>query len=291
MVTSKNALLAIPQQSSAYLYRSASWYGSYNNNATPAFENTFNFGSGTRTYFNFTSNDVGKVAIWITSAVSGFAGSVDLGSPTTLLCATPTGWTTLFSTSRDWDLDPSTNVATTYCAMNAAAKVITKDDVGSYYETDGADFVGASGTSAGTNILVIDVKTKLTTDRNFTPIFATAWNNEKSPNSIPQKIPFAVGNVTKNSTGVIEIAAVVTKFTGSTGNLATVSLASETGVKTEIIDGVVNSSNTSDNGRAIGTLKYRFIKNSSSVLYNQPTFTDVSGSYSCGGYAAIRIGG
>ncbi|CAB4177658.1 hypothetical protein UFOVP1344_40 [uncultured Caudovirales phage] len=291
MVTSKNALLAIPQQSSAYLYRSASWYGSYDNNSTPAFQDTFGFAANTRTYFNFTSNDVGKVAIWITSAVSGFAGSLDLGSPTSLLCGTPTGWTTLFSTSRDWDFDSSTNAATTYCAMNAAAKVITRDDIGSYYETNGTtDFDGTSGTSAGTNILVIDVKTKLTTGRNFVPIFATAWNNEKSPSSTPQKIPLAEGNVTK-STGIIEIAAVVTKVTGSTGNLATVSLASETGVKTETIDGVVNSTNTSSNGRAVGTLKYRFINNSSAVSYNQPTFTDASGSYSCGGYAAIRIGG
>jgi hypothetical protein len=175
--------------------------------------------------------------------------------------------------------------------MMAAAKIITQSDVGSYYEFNGlTDMDGSSSASAGTNILIVDLKSKLHTVNSFVPVFSTAWNNANSASSTPQKISLSSQSVT-GSTGLIEIAAVVTKTSGAT-SFPDVSLASQDGFNTLFIDGVVNSNDTSANGTAAGLLKYRFIKSGQQLpSYNQPTFTCGAGSYSCGGYAAIRIGG
>jgi len=291
MATSIDALAAITQRRSGYLYRKDAWYGSYTNNATPVFQNTFSTSrDGDRMYFNFTSGDVGKVAVWVLSIASGFVGSVDLGSPTTNSMLTPTGWSTVFSASRDWTQGGDSTTQLTYVGVMAATKLITQSDVGGYYEVvNPEDFSGSSSCTAASDLLIIDVKAKNNQMQSPQVICRTGWNAEYSGSTTPGKVSMNASSTT-NSTGVLEIAAVVRKHQSGYG-LPTVSLASENGFVSKRIDSVVESSDTSDNGLAEGTLKYRFINNVSNSYYNQPTFNANGNTSACGGYAAIRIGG
>lgn len=294
MATSIDSIIRVTQQNSGYLYRSSSWYGSYSNATTPVFQDVLSISSsGDRIYFNFTLNDVGKIAIWVLSLASGFTGSPDLGSPTNNKTLTPTGWTTVFSASRDYNNGAEDTInALTYIGLMAATKLITRDDVATpYYEVNSTtDFVGSNSCAAASNLFILDVKAKNDAMQSPQVICRTGWNQEKSNATSPQRIYQNALSAT-NSTGVFEIAAAVGKRTTSVQTMPTVSLGDENGIKSQPIDSVADSANTSTNGAANGVIKYRFIRNASNSYYNQPTFNSNGNTYSCGGYAAIRIGG
>ena len=163
MATSIDLLNTASAQSAGFISRTATWYGTYSNAATPVFQENGDFSSGgnDRTYFNFTSADLGKVAIWVQALAGGFAGSIDLGSQTTFKTDTPTGWTSLFSVSRDWNGAYSENNALTYVGMIGSAKIITQQDINGYYEyinTNGADILGSTSAAVATALIVVDIK-------------------------------------------------------------------------------------------------------------------------------------
>lgn len=297
MATSIDALATVTKQNGGYLYRSDAWHGAYSNAATPAFEENPNMSSGAnrRTYFNFTSSDVGKVAIWITSFASGFLGSVDLGDVTVWKTWNILGWTPLFSPSKDWDQELTEADNLVYTGMIAATKVITVDDVGGYYEFQNAvantsDVYGVSSCAMATNLLVIDVKAKANQMQNPVPICSASWSSEKSLSASPARIARSSASVS-GSTGLIEVAAITYKATGADMTNPSISFADSSRMKILPINSVVPSSNTSANGFAKGKVYYRFSRNAVGSYYNQPTFNADGNQYSCGGYAAIRIGG
>lgn len=298
MATSSDLLSTMSFQSGGVVSRTDSWYGVYDSSNTPVFDPNGSFtSSGTssstpRTYFNFTSSDVGKVAIWVQALSTGFAGSQDLGSPVTVKTDTPTGWVSLFAASRDRQKSRNENEATIYTGIIASAKMITQSDVGSYYLHNNTADIDANNTSVATGLIIVDVNNKVSI--NPTPIVSvrSAWVSIPT-NGTPVPSPVAKAVSSSNQSGpsaAIEIAAVTSKVTSPAQDLATVSLSNETGFKFLRLNGVVNSASTSNNGRTEGLIKYRVLRHVPATYYNQPTWSNPGNLYACGGYAVVKIG-
>ena len=298
MATSSDLLSTMSFQSGGVVSRTDSWYGVYNSNQTPTFEpngdfNTTDAASASRTYFNFTSSDVGKVAIWVQALSTGFAGSVDLGSAVTVKTDTPTGWVSLFAASRDRQKSRNENEATIYTGIIASAKMITQSDVGSYYLHNNTVDIDANNTSVATGLIIVDVNNKVSI--NPTPIVSvrSAWmGNPASGTAVPSPVAKAVSSSNQSGpSAAIEIAAVTSKITSTPAqDPATVSLSNETGFKFLRLNGVVNSASTSSNGRTEGLIKYRVLRHVPATYYNQPTWSNPGNLYACGGYAVVKIG-
>lgn len=295
MATSSDLLNTMSFQSEGFVSRTDSWYGAYNN--TPAFEPNGDFStssaSAPRTYFNFTSSDVGKVAIWVQALSTGFAGSVELGSAVTVKTDTPAGWVSLFAASRDRQRSRNENEATIYTGIIASAKMITQDDVGSYYLHNNTVDIDATNSSVATGLIIVDVNNKVSI--NPTPIVSvrSAWmGNPASGTAVPSPAAIAVSSSNQSGpSAAIEIAAVTSKITSTPAqNPATVSLSNETGFKFLRLNGVVNSASTSSNGRTEGLIKYRVLRHVPATYYNQPTWSNPDDLFACGGYAVVKIG-
>jgi hypothetical protein len=298
MATSIDLMNTMSAQSAGFISRTATLYGAYTNAATPVFTEVADFSTGgnNRIYFNFTSADVGKVAIWVQALSGGFAGSIDLGSQTTFQTDTPIGWTSLFSVSRDWAGANSPNNALTYVGMIGSAKLITTADVGGYYEyvnTNGVDILGSTASSLATALIVVDIKGRSWAQQNPVVSVRSAWSSEKSSTTSPSQLAVSSQNPTTPNVA-IEVAAVMGKIGATAGtpyDTPTVSLANEKECIFIPIDGVVPSANTSSNGTTKGTVKVRVLRNVRESYYNQPTFSNPSSLYACGAYGVVKVGG